>query len=196
MGDHKRLVLSVAIAVAFACGGSDPQDPAEAQDASDPMAAEQAPAQTAAEAAPAAAPAPAAPAAPAMSAEERAAKDRMECQTIAMRQTGFDPLTAEAPPRTITRTQKRESGSVVGGAAGGAARGAAVGAIGGAIAGDAGTGAAAGAAIGGLFGGARRHRENNEMVTVTEPNPEYEAYIQSKNAFGTAFETCLAQRAG
>jgi hypothetical protein len=58
-----------------------------------------------------------------------------------------------------------------------------------------GAGAGAGAAIGGLMGGARRHRETNEMVTTTRTNPEWEQFMAGKNAFKSAFEGCLAQRA-
>ena len=99
--------------------------------------------------------------------------------------------------RTISTTQRRGgevvgSGAVVKGAAGGAA----LGAIGGAIAGNAGTGAAAGAAIGGLLGGVRRHQETNQMVTTTHTNPEYVAYTEAREAFKTAFDRCLAERAG
>jgi hypothetical protein len=132
-----------------------------------------------------------------LSPAEKAARDRSECQMIATQASGFDPLTAEEPPRTISTTARR-GGEVVGSGAvvGGAARGAAVGAIGGAIAGSAGTGAAAGAAIGGLIGGVRRHRETNEMVTTTRRNPEHEQYVQRKNAFKSAFDGCLTARAG
>jgi hypothetical protein len=132
-----------------------------------------------------------------LSPAEKAAKDRSECQALATQQSGFDPLTAEEPPRTISTTARR-GGEVVGSGAvaGGAARGAAVGAIGGAIAGSPGTGAAAGAAVGGLIGGVRRHRETNEMVTTTRRNPEYEQYVQAKNAFRSAFDGCLTARAG
>jgi hypothetical protein len=77
----------------------------------------------------------------------------------------------------------------------GAAEGAVVGVIGGAILGDAGAGAGAGAAIGGIMGGVKRHRQTNEMVTRTYTNPEYEAYLQAKQSFRTAFEQCLAARA-
>lgn len=126
---------------------------------------------------------------------EEIAKDRSECQVVATRTSGFDPILAEEPPRTISSTERR-GGEVVGSGAvvGGAARGAAVGAIGGAIAGDAGTGAAAGAAIGALFGGARRHRETNEMVTHTQANPEYTAYKEAKDAFRASFDACMVQR--
>ena len=132
-----------------------------------------------------------------LSPAEKAAKDRSECQAVAIQQSGFDPLTAQEPPRTISTTSRRGgevvgSGAVVRGAAGGAA----LGAVGGAIAGDAGTGAGAGAAIGGLLGGVRRHRETNEMVTRTHTNPDYEEYMWAKNQFNTAFDQCLAAREG
>jgi hypothetical protein len=132
-----------------------------------------------------------------LSPAEKAAKDRSECQALASQRTGFDPLTAEAPPRTVSTTGRRGgqvvgSGAVVKGAAGGAAAGA----IGGAIAGDAGKGAAAGAAAGALLGGVRRHQETNETVTTTQANPEYAKYMEAKDAFRTAFDQCLAGRAG
>ncbi len=132
-----------------------------------------------------------------LSPAEKAAKDRSECQALASQRTGFDPLTAEAPPRTISTTGRR-GGQVVGSGAmvKGAAVGAAAGAIGGAIAHDAGKGAAAGAAVGGLLGGVRRHQETNEMVTTTQTNPEYVKYTEAKDAFRAAFDQCLAGRAG
>jgi hypothetical protein len=127
---------------------------------------------------------------------EKAAKDRSECQALATQQSGFDPLTAEEPPRTISTTSRR-GGEVVGSGAvvGGAAKGAVLGVVGGAIMGSPGTGAAAGAAIGGLMGGYKRHQETNQMVTRTSTNPEYEKYQQSREAFKAAFDQCLAGRA-
>ena len=132
-----------------------------------------------------------------LSPAEKAAKDRSECQALASQRTGFDPLTAEAPPRTISTTGRRGgqvvgSGAVVKGAAGGAA----LGAVGGAIMGNAGKGAAAGAAIGGLMGGVKRHQQTNEMVTTTQTNPEYVRYTEAKDAFRAAFDQCLVGRAG
>jgi hypothetical protein len=128
---------------------------------------------------------------------EIAAKNRSECQEVATQNSRFDPLTAEAPPRTISSTQRR-GGEVVGSGAvvQGAAKGAVAGVIGGAIMGDAGKGAGAGAAIGGLLGGVQRHQETNEMVTTTHTNPEYTQYMERKAAFKTAFDQCLTQRAG
>jgi hypothetical protein len=132
-----------------------------------------------------------------LSPAEKAAQDRAECQALATQQSGFDPLTAEEPPRTISSTQRR-GGEVVGSGAvaKGAATGAVVGVVGGAIVGAPGTGAAAGAAMGGLIGGVRRHRETNEMVTTTRTNPEYESFVAAKGAFKAAFDDCLAQRSG
>jgi len=128
---------------------------------------------------------------------EKAAKDRNECQAIATQKSGFDPLTAAEPARTVSSTHRRGGETLGSGAvAKGAAGGAAMGAVGGAIAGDAGEGAAAGAAIGALLGGVRRHRETNEMVTSSHANPEYQAYVKARTAFKSAFEQCLAARGG
>jgi uncharacterized protein YcfJ len=128
---------------------------------------------------------------------EKAAKNRSECQALATQQSGFDPLTAEEPPRTISSTSRR-GGEVVGSGAiaEGAAKGAVVGVVGGAIMGSPGKGAAAGAAVGGLIGGYRRHKETNEMVRRTYTNPDYQKFEQSRNAFKTAFDQCMAARAG
>ncbi len=120
-----------------------------------------------------------------------------ECHELATQQSGFDPRTAEEPPRTISTTSRRGgevlgSGAVVRGAAGGAA----LGAVGGAIADDAGTGAGIGAAVGGLLGGIRRHRETNEPVTRTFANPDYEEYVAARTAFKKTFDQCMAERAG
>lgn len=128
---------------------------------------------------------------------EKAAKDRSECQALATQQSGFDPLTAVEPERTISTTSRR-GGEVVGSGAvvEGAAKGAVLGVVGGAIMGSPGKGAGAGAAVGGLMGGYKRHQETNQMVTRTHTNPEYETYERSREAFRTAFDQCLAGRAG
>ena len=133
---------------------------------------------------------------PALTPTEKAAKDRSECSVIAIDQTGFDPVTAVEPPRTVSSTHQR-GGEVVGSGAvvKGAAEGAVVGVVGGAIMGSPGKGAAAGAAMGGLIGGVKRHRETKEMVTTTQPNPEYTQYVESKTAYKSALDACLASRA-
>ena len=134
---------------------------------------------------------------PALTPMEKAAKDRSECSVVAIDQSGFDPVTAEEPPRTVSSTHERGgdlkegAGSVVKGAAGGAVAGV----VGGAIMGDVGKGAAAGAAIGGLVGGARHYQKSHEMVTSTRPNPEYTKYAAAKTAYKSALEQCLTARA-
>jgi len=127
---------------------------------------------------------------------ERAAKDRAECQLLATDRTGFDPVMAEAPPRTLSQTQQA-GGKVVGSGAvvKGAAKGAAVGAVGGLVVGEAGKGAGAGAAAGALLGGLNRRKETKQMVTTSRPNPEYAAYVEAKEAYKQALAACLAARA-
>jgi hypothetical protein len=128
---------------------------------------------------------------------EKAAKDRSECMVIATEQSGFDPITAEEPPRTLSSSHKRggdlKEGAVDVGK--GAVGGAALGVVGGAIMGEAGKGAAAGAAVGGLIGGAKHYKKRQEVVTTTRPNPEYEEYQQRKADYRSALEDCLASRA-
>ena len=133
---------------------------------------------------------------PPLSPVEQAAKDRSECQLLATSKTGFDPIMAEEPPKTISETQQRGGDTIGSGAvAKGAAKGALVGVAAGAVAGDAGKGAAAGAVAGGLIGGVRRHRETKEMVTTSRTNPDYTAYMEAKNAFRAALEDCMRSRA-
>ena len=137
------------------------------------------------------------PPAPPPTPAQKAAADRAECQALATQQSGFDPLTAEEPPRTVSSTHRRggSGADVAGGAVEGAAKGAVLGVVGGAIMGSPGRGAGAGAAIGGLMGGAKRYEKSNEMVTTTQTNPAWEQYSGQKRAFKSAFDACLAQRA-
>ena len=76
---------------------------------------------------------------------DQLAKDRYECHTWAVQQSGFDPSTAAS-----AAPQSSQRGSVGREALRGGARGAAAGAAIGAIAGDAGKGAAIGATAGGM----------------------------------------------
>lgn len=132
---------------------------------------------------------------PPLSPVELEAKNRGECHVVAVSQTQFDPTLAEEPVRTLSETHKK-GGDVVGSGAivKGAAVGALVGVAGGAIAGDAGKGAAIGAGGGALIGGVRRRQETQKMVTTTRTNPEYTAYVEKKNAYRNAFDTCMTQR--
>ena len=128
---------------------------------------------------------------------EKAAKDRGECMVLATEQSGFDPITAEEPPHTVSSSHKRggdlKEGAVDVGK--GAVGGAVVGVVGGAIMGEAGKGAAAGAAVGGLIGGARHYKKRQEVVTTTRPNPAYQEFAAKKSAYKSALEQCLASRA-
>jgi hypothetical protein len=134
---------------------------------------------------------------PELTPAERAAKDRSECQALASSQSGFDPLTAEEPVRTVSSTSRRGGSTeeAVGDVVKGAAGGAVLGVVGGAIMGDVGEGAGAGAAIGGLIGGVKHYQKRNETVTHTHTNPEYQQYVQARQAFKSAFDACLAERA-
>jgi uncharacterized protein YcfJ len=132
-----------------------------------------------------------------LSPTEQAAKDRSECMVLATQQTGFDPITAEEPPRTVSSSHQR-GGTVKEGAVDvgkGAVGGAVAGVVGGAIMGEAGRGAAAGAAVGGLIGGARHYKKRKEVVTTTLPNPAYQEFASQKAAYKSALEQCLASRA-
>jgi hypothetical protein len=112
-------------------------------------------------------------------------KDKGECYSWAVNQTGFDPANPSAPP-------PQGAGAPRSSAVRGAARGAAVGAVGGAIGGNAGKGAAIGAAAGGLMGGMRRRDE------VREQDAQYQAAQQrqasARSNYDRAFKACLEAR--
>lgn len=133
---------------------------------------------------------------PELTPTEKAARDRSECMVVASDESGFDPVLAEAPERTISESHQRggTGREAAGDVAKGALGGAVAGVIGGAIMDDAGGGAAAGAAVGGLVGGVRHYKKRKEVVTTTRPNPEYEAYTRAKAAYKSALESCLASR--
>ncbi len=123
--------------------------------------------------------------------EEQQAKDKAECHTWAVGQTGFDPAarpTATAPPPA----QEAPKGGVFRGAARGALAGVAIGAI----AGDAGKGAAIGAAGGGLVGGMRRNdqRRSEEYAREQWARDQAAQYEQKRAAYDRAKRACLAGR--
>jgi hypothetical protein len=82
-------------------------------------------------------------------------KDRYECHSWAVQQTGFDPSMPQSANSQSAQQRPASPSPILQGAA----RGAALGAVGGAITGNAGKGAAAGAAMGGVVGGFRRRDE-------------------------------------
>jgi YMGG-like Gly-zipper len=99
---------------------------------------------------------------------EQQDKDRYECHSWAVQQTGFDPSRAyPGHPNQLDPQPYRPSQPHV---LRGAGRGAALGAVGGAITGDAGKGAAAGAAMGGMAGGFRRMDDKRQQATQQQAN--------------------------
>lgn len=112
-------------------------------------------------------------------------RDRSECHSWAVQQSGFDP---SRPQAAQTAPATGPDGSMVRGAA----RGAAVGAVGGAIAGSAGTGAAAGAAMGGLIGGMRRADQSRQAQA--DAQQQSAAAAQGRSAYNRAMAACLQAR--
>jgi Glycine-zipper domain len=129
-------------------------------------------------------------------------RDRYECHSWAVRQTGFDPSRATAsamPPPPVSTPYQPSRRHVLRGAGGGAA----LGAIGGAIAGDAGKGAAAGAAMGGVVGGVRRRRERIQhyeqqqymQQEYAQQHAAHQSAVQGQRAaFNRALAACLTGR--
>ena len=111
-------------------------------------------------------------------------KDRYECHSWAVQQTGFDPSQPQAANAQPAQQPYQPSQPHV---LRGAGRGAALGAVGGAITGDAGKGAAAGAAMGGLVGGFRRRDERRRQADAQADraaagNPLEPAYMRAMAA--------------
>jgi hypothetical protein len=110
-------------------------------------------------------------------------KDRYECHSWAVQQTGFDP---SKPQGTNSQSSQQNQPSQPHILKGGA-RGAALGAVGGAITGNAGKGAAAGAAMGGMVGGFRRRDEKMRQADTradaqAASNPGRPAYMRAMSA--------------
>jgi hypothetical protein len=118
-------------------------------------------------------------------------KDRYECHSWAVKQTGFDPsrpsttASASDQPRPYQQSQPH--------VVKGAARGAALGAVGGAITGNTGKGAAAGAAMGGLAGGFKRRDERRQQA-VQQQNQAQSADMNRRNSYNRAMAACLQGR--
>src|SRR5579864_6553324 len=109
-------------------------------------------------------------------------KDRYECHTWAVQQTGFDPSQPQtyAGNSETSQNYKPSQPHVLKGAA----RGATLGVVGGAITGNAGKGAAAGAAMGGMVGGFRRRDEKIRQADAradaeSASNPGRPAYMRA-----------------
>jgi len=111
-------------------------------------------------------------------------KDRYECHTWAVQQTGFDPSRPQTAGNSETSQQYKPSQPHV---LKGAARGATLGVVGGAITGNAGKGAAAGAAMGGLAGGFRRRDER-----LDQSNKQAAAAGNAATSKGAAYNRAMA----
>jgi Glycine-zipper domain len=110
-------------------------------------------------------------------------KDRYECHSWAVQQTGFDPSKPQSANSQPSQLRQSSPPPVLQGAT----RGAALGAVGGAITGNAGKGAAAGAAMGGMAGGFRRRDERIRQADVkadaeSASNPGRPAYMRAMSA--------------
>ncbi len=118
-------------------------------------------------------------------------KDRYECHSWAVKQTGFDPsrpsttVAGSDQPKPYQPTQPH--------VVKGAARGAALGVVGGAITGNAGKGAAAGAAMGGVAGGFRRIDERRQQAGQQQANVQA-ADNNGRNSYNRAMAACLQGR--
>jgi hypothetical protein len=111
-------------------------------------------------------------------------KDKAECYTWAVKESGYDPATAQ---QTAATTSGPKGERVKGGA-----RGAAGGAAIGAIAGDAGKGAAIGATAGGMRGGMKARQEKRE-----EQSEQQKAQAQRElntSSYNKAYGACLEGR--
>src|SRR6202158_961826 len=118
-------------------------------------------------------------------------KDRYECHSWAVKETGFDP---SRPSTTVARSdQSKPYQPSQPHAVKGAARGAALGAVGGAITGNAGKGAAAGAAMGGLAGGFRRRDERQQQAHQQQVGA-HDAQQSRRVAYQRAMAACLEGR--
>jgi hypothetical protein len=115
-------------------------------------------------------------------------KDRYECHTWAVQQTGFDPSRPQAMNAQPAKQTQPSQPRVLQGAA----RGAALGPVGGAITGSAGKGAAAGAAMGGIVGGFRRRDERLRQADVQADKAA--AGNSARPAYMRAMAACLQGR--
>lgn len=124
--------------------------------------------------------------------QEQQDKDRDECHTWAVRESGFDPANPPPPPPGTPAP----TDTVAGGAIGGAALGAAGGAVVGAITGSAGKGAALGAIGGGLFGGVRSNRRQTAHAEQqAAARQQYQTQIaQLHQTYNRALAACLQGR--
>ena len=136
--------------------------------------------------------------------EEQQSRDRFECHSWAVQQSGFDPSNPSASGQATANVPPPPGKEATeGGVLRGGARGAAIGAVGGAIAGNAGRGAAIGAGTGALLGGMRRsdqrRREEQRQQNYNQQVQAAQAQQQQANAsarqgYNRAMTACLEAR--
>ena len=118
-------------------------------------------------------------------------KDRYECHTWAVQQTGFDP--SKAYPGNANYYDPQPYSPSQPHVMRGAGRGAAMGAVGGAIGGNAGKGAAAGAAVGAMAGGFRRRDERRQQAAAQQQQ-QAQASASVSAGYQRAMAACLQAR--
>lgn len=123
--------------------------------------------------------------------QEQQNRDRYECHSWAVQQTGYDP--SRAYPNNPTYLDPQPYRPTQAHVLKGAARGSALGAVGGAITGNAGKGAAAGATMGGLAGGFQKMDQRRHQVAQQQSNTASAAASQQVN-YTRAIAACLEGR--
>jgi hypothetical protein len=135
--------------------------------------------------------------------QEQQSRDRYECHSWAVQQTGYDPTmpqpssgsSAPPPPQPAYPEQPTVGRTAV--------RGAALGAVGGAIGGDAGKGAAIGAATGGALGLMRRNQASRDYAAQQQAYAQQQqqaqyqqnaASSQHRASYNRAISACLTGR--
>jgi hypothetical protein len=122
-------------------------------------------------------------------------RDRYECHSWAVAQTGFDPSRASAAPAPPPPPPPPQQEAPQGGLLRGGARGAAIGAVGGAIGGDAGKGAAIGAATGAMIGGIRRREQMQRQAQQQSSYQQQQATAQANQSSANAAQRDKYNRA-
>ena len=139
--------------------------------------------------------------------QQQQSRDRYECHTWAVQQTGFDPTNPQmAQSSFVAAAPPPQAEAPQGGILRGGARGAVIGVVGGAIAGNAGKGAAIGAATGALFGGFRRRDQRRRQQLAQQQyqqqqqqqqqalQQQTQAANQRRNGYDRAMTACLTGR--
>lgn len=109
---------------------------------------------------------------------EQQKKDEYECHSWAVKQTGFDPTAAQAPPQ---QAAQQPAGAQPGSGARGAARGAVAGAAIGSLDGEAGKGAGVGAAAGAVAARGQSRRQAQQQQAQAQQQAASQQSSQQQN---------------